>query len=329
MHARKSDFFNAMLSRRHIRVKVMQLLFAQRYDPREVMAEPVAEKRIAQSMNEVYSAYLYMLDYARQLMQFARQLDQDQAQRYLKDETLLRANAKLYENPLFERLEDNSALEKALEQYQARFRGDRDLLRKIFQELRNNDEYAAYLRLDDDTRLLHMDMIYYLINHFGRDYALFAQHLEEEFPNWQDDRRLVMKMVRKTLRTLVYEKEKTRNILEPIAAEPQAIREFGTRLYIKNIAHQPDFASMLRSKMTHTDADAVPIVDHILMEMGVSEFLHFPTIPVSATINEYVDIAKVYSLPSSKKMVNAVLQSAYDELNQSGRIYKTERPKPS
>lgn len=315
-----------MLSRRHIRVKVMQLLFAHHDDPlRAVPGTQEAEHRVDRTMDAVYSLYLYLLDYARQLIQFARQFDEEQAGRYIQDQDRMRAHAKLYENPLFGRLEESQQLERALERYQARFRGDRDLLRKIFQDLRQDEEYLAYHRLEDDTRLLHMDMIYYLINHYSRDYELLTQHLEEVFPNWWDDYRLVMKMIRKTLRGLVYEEAPRAHILEPMASEPEAIREFGARLLRKTIQHQQELDQLVRSKLTHTDADAIPRVDHILMRMGVCEFLHFPTIPTTATINEYVDIAKLYSIPSSKKMINAVLQSVLNALQQQDRVHKSDR----
>jgi N utilization substance protein B len=305
----------------------MQALFSAQYDPAQSKTD--ARGRIQRGMDEVYGVYLYLLDYSRHLVRFAHQFDESQSGRYLPREDLKGAHAKLYTNPLFRQLNESRELEQALEKYRARFQGDQDLLRKIFQELRNDDEYNSYLRLADDTRLLHMDMLYYIINHFGRDYALFHQHLEELFPNWPDDRRLVMKMIRKTLRKMVFPEEGANGLLEPIAAAPDELRGFGVRLFEHTLKHHQGLDERVRYHLQRTDAESVPRVDFLLMMMGVCEFLYFPTVPASATINEYLDISKTYSTPNSKRLVNGVLQAAWDRIRSEGGVQKIDYQKSS
>ncbi|HET8964493.1 MAG TPA: transcription antitermination factor NusB, partial [Chitinophagales bacterium] len=102
-------------------------------------------------------------------------------------------------------------------------------------------------------------------------------------------------------------------------------KNFSNQLLIKTMLEDERFDKMVEAKLENWELDRISMIDRILMKMAITEFIHLSTIPVKVTINEYLDISKIYSTPKSKEFINGVLDKIMTELRSSGEIIKTGR----
>jgi N utilization substance protein B len=149
----------------------------------------------------------------------------------------------------------------------------------------------------------------------------FEHHLEELFPNFDDDNSLLQHVISKFIEGFSEDKNQFLSTLDVWAEE----KKFALELLTKSIAYNDELNTAIEPNLKNWDMDRVAILDLILMKQAVCELLYFPTVPIKVTINEYIDISKMYSTPKSKDFVNGVLDKVKNQLLASGAIKKTGR----
>jgi N utilization substance protein B len=142
----------------------------------------------------------------------------------------------------------------------------------------------------------------------------FINHIEEQFTNWDDD----VDMVNQLLLGYIH-KPQSFNFQEIISKDKW---EFARSLLETVMDKKEILMEMIRPKLNNWDPDRIATLDMILMQMGVSEFLFFETIPPKVTINEYIDLAKDYSTPQSGQFVNGILDSIHKDLVRDEKMHK-------
>jgi len=264
----------------------MQLLYTKSRDitlkPKDLL------KSYETAIHQSYELYLFNL---LQLVKVAQHAVKDATRRTAKllptDADKL-FTAKLYENEVTQILVENEALNSAIKKYKLDGRVDVDNYRIFYSEFAKTDEYKAYL---DKSNLSAQDNIKILLSLYKSciNNELFVELMEDNYPNWVDDKSLVVGLLNKVL----HENEELLSIIEPT---------------LKN-----------------WDADRVAIIDMILLKMAISELMIFPTIPTKVTLNEFVEIAKQYSTEKSKDFINGVLDRLMKKLQKQGKIKKEGR----
>jgi N utilization substance protein B len=112
------------------------------------------------------------------------------------------------------------------------------------------------------------------------------------------------------------------NFLSLISGEK---REYAQEL-LRTVLEKDDYCmELIRPKLVNWEAERVAQIDMLLLRMGVCEILYFPTIPTKVTINEYIEVAKLYSTPQSGQFVNGVLDNILKDLEKEGKVRKQER----
>ena len=101
--------------------------------------------------------------------------------------------------------------------------------------------------------------------------------------------------------------------------------QFVSDLFYKTLEFEDELLQLISSKTQNWDADRIATVDMILMKMAMCEILHFSQIPVKVSINEYLEIAKLYSSPNSHTFMNGVLDKIQLDLRKDSKINKTGR----
>jgi N utilization substance protein B len=144
----------------------------------------------------------------------------------------------------------------------------------------------------------------------------FISHIEENFTNWDDDAEML-----NMLMTNFLQKPSTLNLQQMPDAEKAA---FAKEL-LQTVINKKDYVTeLIKVRLKNWDAERIAVLDMILMQMGVCEFLYFSTIPPKVTINEYIDLAKDYSTAQSGHFVNGILDSIHKDLVEQKKIYKTD-----
>ena len=147
----------------------------------------------------------------------------------------------------------------------------------------------------------------------------FVSFVEEHFTNWDDDAEMMNQLM------LNYLQKPASYDLEQMVGDEKW--QFARNLLKTVIEKKEHLTEIIKPKLKNWDAERIAILDMILMEMGVCEFLYFETIPTKVTINEYIDLAKEYSTPQSGHFVNGILDSIHKDLLTQDKLHKVSHKK--
>jgi len=294
-----------MLTRRQIRVKVMQCLYALLHT-RDSSLE-AQEKFLKQSIAQTYTLYLLLLGLLRELHEMALSQLEKGERKYLKSEQEDRPDPRrLSENAMLAWLSANAPLTEALESRKLRqWYLHEEYVKNIYRQVLESPEYRAYCAAEasweadrEFVMTVYRDMI--------APNEKIYDFLEDEGITWVDDIPLVNTFIAKRLSKLG-EKAAENYLLPPL---------------LKN---KEDLDREIEGKTPNWDKDRIAEIDGILLKMAIAELLYFPSIPERVTINEYLEIAKEYSTPKSSVFINGILDKLIREYRESGKLKKTGR----
>jgi N utilization substance protein B len=302
-----------MISRRNIRVKVMQTLYT--LEAQEQVVKPGEPVRILQKhFDQSRQLLLYLLFFITEVARYAETDSRVRASKHLPSEQDRNVNIKLAGNEYLWKILEDPSYQKALTTDKPQLEDFKELAKKIYQELVGTDEYKSYITLDGREKKSERDILQYIFTDLMLPNELFEAHIEELFTNWDDD----VEMISQLLMGYIH-KPQSVNFQEIISKEKW---EFGRGLLQTVIDKKDGVMDLIKPKLKNWDAERIATLDMILMQMGVCEFLYFETIPPKVTINEYIDLAKEYSTPQSGQFVNGILDSIHKELVKDEKMHK-------
>ena len=307
-----------MVSRRSIRVKIMQLLYSLDRDP-GVKAEEIL-KRYDQSVDLAYESLLFNLFL---LIEIFHESVADRDTRHTKfrpgeDDPLW--NAKLYENPLVRSLVDNQSLQSYFNKRFGARKPDQDLMRKIYKTFAKSPEYRTYV-LEEMDEAAHRAFILGLYRDLRKN-EIFEEIIDEHYSFWLEDKSLVIGAIKKIIKQLPVSNDK---FFEQYLPDHETVTEYGRRLIEITIEQADELEHLIQPTLKNWEMERLAILDVILIKMALVEFIYFPTIPTKVTLDEYVDISKEYSTPKSKDFVNGILDTLMKTLQEEGKIIKEGR----
>lgn len=307
-----------MLSRRNVRIKVMQVLYTASRD--SDLSYPHIERAYRSRVQNSYKTYLFNVHYLYKIAAYAKRDEDHRHNKMLPSADDLKFQAIIARNELTHSIAENAQFFEAIKDYNLAHTIDIDTVRDIYHAFADNEAYLAYSLADVHTDHDHLTMLLDLYK-FMVKHELFIDKVEDHFPTWTDDESLVVGAVKKTLKALPAHA----NFFRDFEPDAETVEDYGTELLYK-VWHRDDaLMEMIKPKLQNWEADRVAILDMILLKMAIIEFLHFPTIPTKVTINEYIDISKKYSTPKSKDFINGLLDKLQRELQAEGRIQKEAR----
>ena len=307
-----------MLSRRNIRIKVMQMLYSMNRDQK--LKYEGALKQYRQSINRSFELYLYSLYLFSYITKYAEKDAERKSAKLLPSEEDKLFTAKLYLNELIQSLFTNDELNRLFNAYKMNNKLDQDTVRLVYTSFAKGEEYGKYIHQQNsspkDHCLILLDLFKHCINDEG-----FTETLEDKYPNWIDDKSLVIGAMKKTIKGLPGDLF----FFDDHRPTRETAVEFGEVLLERVIKQNDELLSMIEPVLKNWDADRVAIIDMILLKMALIEFIYFPTIPTKVTLNEFVEISKLYSTDKSKDFINGILDRLLKKLNSEGKIKKEGR----
>jgi N utilization substance protein B len=311
-----------MLNRRHLRVRVLQSLYA--YETSEIKEVQKYEKSLLNSVEQVYIMYLWTLNLLEEVADYALIDADERANKYIPDEEDLKVNTKLATNTFIESLRHNEEYLQGVDKFKISWSFDPEIARGIFIQLRGSNEYVAYLASDDRSIAAEKDIIKFIFKKIILSLPIVDQAFEEKFLNWAIDKEVLKALIAKTLKNFSSEVP-SMNQLASISPNWNEDREFALELLGSSIRYKTDYQALIGDKTKNWEAERIALIDTLLMRMAICELLHFPSIPVKVTMNEYIDIAKEFSTPKSNTFINGILDKILADLKNDGRIRKNER----
>ena len=309
-----------MINRRHIRVKVMQSVYAmiKSYDD-DVLKE---EKFIKYSIKRMFDLYVLLLDLLVEVQKLAEEKQEISKKKYLATEEDLSPNRKFVENKLIKKIAESSSLTLYKEaQNLDNWSKDDEYIKIIWDLLQNSDIFSEYLNSSDDSFNSDKDFVVTFFREIVAPNSKLAEYFEGENITWVDDIPFVNTWVVRSLT-----KQKSANAFKLGSLyKNQDDQDFATDLFKKVILNHHSFENDIKIHTPNWETDRIADMDMILIKMGVCEFLNFPFIPTKVSINEYIEIAKDYSSEKSGYFVNGVLDKLSREFLKDKKIVKVGR----
>lgn len=311
-----------MLNRRHLRVKVLQTLYAYHLSVNKDVKD--FEKKLLKSVDSVNEMYIWTLALLDEVSDYVLVDADERKNKYLPTEQDLEADTKLSTNTFIESLRANADYLDAIKRYRVSWSFDPEIVRSIFAQLRSTDEYASYVASTDRSIASEKDIIKFVFKRLILKIPAIEQAFEEKFLNWPVDKEVLQALVAKTFKNFSSENP-AQNKLADLTPDWPEDRIFILDLFAHTVRHREAHQKLIADKTKNWDAERIALLDTILMQMALTELMHFPSIPVKVTINEYIDISKVYSTAKSSTFINGVLDKILGELQAAGRIFKQGR----
>ena len=307
-----------MLSRRSVRIKVMQLLYMLNRDEQIAFTDLV--KDYNDGIWKTYELYIFQLHLLLKVAQYAEKDAANRSAKLLPGDDDRSFTPRLYTNECTQSLANHVAFLNIAAKYKVNEGLDEDHIRTLYQAFADTDEYRNYLHLAepglDDHKKILVELYRFLVNH-----DLFVEMSEDRYNNWQDDESLVTGAMKKTLKVMPVQGE----FYKEHEPADETVREFGEQLLRKTCQEDLALFNEIEPTLKNWDADRVAILDMIMLKMALCELLHFPTIPTKVTLNEYVEISKSYSTDKSKDFINGILDRLMKKLIKEERIVKEGR----
>lgn len=310
-----------MLTRRHIRVKVMQALYTLKNNPDT--DKTVVEKFLARSMDDMYDLFLLNLSFLVQLKAHADEIIEISKKKYLATERDIDPNLKFVRNQVLNRLENHELLNEQLEKRALNdWSVESGYVQLVWEELKDSDLYKNYMSFTELSFREDKDFVIALFKEFVAPNQKIHDYLEDKKITWMDDLAIVNTAVVKMLSKI---KEQDNPVKLPRLYKNKEDRDFGLELFTKTLNYSYDFEEEISEKTPNWDKDRLAEIDAILIKMALCEFTRFPSIPVKVSINEYIEIAKEYSTGMSSVFINGVLDRISKVYEKEGKLNKSGR----
>lgn len=207
--------------------------------------------------------------------------------------------------------------------HKADWKGEDDLAKQFFKELTKEVDYQNYaskrnLSFEDDKEFL-----LWLYKSFVFKNPIVNASLEEDDMSWGENKTTVKSMVLKTIKGIQEGNEHFE--LVTLSSNWEDDKEFFIDIYNQTIENDRKYEELIAGKTKNWDIERIAALDKIILKMALNEMIHFPSIPVKVTINEYIEISKQYSTPKSRQFVNGILDVLAEELQKEGIIKKSGR----
>ena len=307
-----------MLNRRHLRIRVLQALYAWHQSPERDLVK--AERAFLKSLQEVKELYIFLLLFLVEIRDYAANFIEESKIKKLPTKEDLNPNTKFIENLFLNELKDDTNLLSLAAEFKLSYVSDFEMVKKIFFNLKKTQDYQEYMAVKDQDFCSDKNFVSKIFGKFLIEENHFQHLLEDKNIHWDDDLPFIASMVVKTIK----HSEKGKIDLMALFKDKED-EQFCLDLFRKTIIHSDIFTELISSKTSNWEIERVAQLDLLLMQMALTEILEMPTVPVKVAMNEYIDMAKYYSTPKSKNFVNGILDSLLIEFKKEGTIKKTGR----
>ena len=310
-----------MLNRRHIRIKVLQVLFAY-YNDEEPNAATY-EKMLFESVNRFRDLYVGFIQLMVEMHSLSIEKIESGMNKKLPSHEDLHPNTKFAANAVLRILSHSKSLEKATKENHLKWTENRDLLKQMFKDIQDCHDYQEYLTSDLRSFEHDKEIVVKLFKRHLVNFELMHDYLEEQGIFWNDDIDLTASMV---LRSLKASKESDTDIeFLPLWKEGDEEEEFCRQLFRKTLSTGADTKERVALVTPNWETDRIAIMDLVLLKMAIAEAIYFESIPTKVTMNEYIELAKFYSTPKSATFINGVLDTLMPKMVEEGKIKKVGR----
>lgn len=307
-----------MINREIIRIKIVQLTYAYYQNGSKNIDS--AEKELFFSLSKAYDLYNYLLALMVAITKEARK-HLEVAQSKARREHTAEPSGKFAFNRFALQLEENQMLNDFLEVQKKNWNDDVEFVHNLYNRITESTIYQEYMESSEDSYAADRELWRKLYRTFIQDNDDLDSLLEEQSLYWNDDKEIVDTFVLKTIKRFEENNKSTQELLPEYDSEED--KEFARKLFRATILNADEYQGFMSEASRNWDFSRLAYMDVVIMQIALAEMMTFPSIPISVTINEYVDIAKLYSTSRSGGYINGMLDAIARHLIATNRLLKS------
>lgn len=311
-----------MTSRRLIRIKVLQILYA--YYKKEGVFLPEAERDLLKSIEKSTDLYYQILSLLTEIRQKAFLRIDAAKNKYVTTEADLHPNTRFIDNPIFAILGNNKKFKSYLRDHIISWNENPEIIAFFYNAILEFPPYQEYMAKENVKFEDHKQIILKIFTDVIVSNDLFYQTLEDKNIFWNDDFEVVLSTVYRTLKNLRAKATEDTHIFYPIY-NTEEDTDFAKTLLRKTINEGEEHLKIVDKFIHNWELERISEMDKLIMSAAISELKYFPSIPIKVTLDEYIEIAKSYSSPKSSSFINGILDKAVHLLKENGQIQKIGR----
>ena len=306
-----------MLTRRHIRLKVMQSLYSYFSNPNEINDISKFEKKMIDHFKDVRRLYVLLFSLLIEIINYTDKFLDDSKNKFFPKESDLNPNKRFVINKFSKEILKNKLLLKETNKLSYILKSnDHDLINKLFKELFTSNIYKSYIENENNDIAVDKDFIVKVFNNHILNNELLHHIFEEESIYWQDDLPFVVTIFNSQIK-------KNNKISIPLVFKDASDKSYAINLFRNSIKFNQKFEEIIKKFAKNWDLDRIAFIDKILLKMAFSEIFEMNDLPIKVSINEYIEISKYYSTKKSKMFVNGILDNVVKYYIDQGFLKKT------
>ena len=310
--------FVIMINRVLIRLKVIQIIYAYYQNGSKNL--DTAEKELFFSLSKAYDLYNFLLLLMVEVTKYANKRLEAAKNKLAPSKEDLTPNTKFVDNQFIAQLEVNKQLLDFANNQKKTWENEPEFIKSLFEQIANSDIYKEYMAAETSSYDEDREFWRKIYKNIIFNNAALDEVLEEQSLYWNDDKEIVDTFVLKTIKRFDPQNGAKQELLPEFKDEED--RDFARRLFRRAILNADYYRHLISSNIRNWDLDRVAFMDVIIMQLALAEILSFPNIPVSVSLNEYVDIAKLYSTPKSGGFINGTLDGIVNQLKKENKLIK-------
>ena len=307
-----------MINRVLIRLKIVQIIYA--YYKNSGKTIKATEDEMFFSLSKAYDLYNYMLLLMVGITHYAADRISFLSMKIRPTENDRNPNLKFVNNRFIAQLEKNEQLVKFAEKSKLNWVDNSDLLRRLLDSIEESDIYKEYMAAETSSYEEDKEVWRKLYKAFIFDNEELDALLEEQSLYWNDDKSIVDSFVLKTIKRFEEGKASAQQLLPEY--KDVADMDFARKLFRNAIANAEQYRELMSSNSKNWDMSRLAFMDVVIMQVALAEIMTFDDVPLSVSLNEYVEIAKHYSTVKSGSFVNGMLDTITKKLRQENKINK-------
>ena len=315
-----------MLSRRYLRIKVLQSIYAFIQSNNDRI--DVGERQLLTNLNKIFELYIHQISLLLAIVNFAKQRLEESKKKYFPTENDINPNRKFVDNRFITQIGENREFQKKEDSLKISWKSEEELIRRIYSNIRQSNDFIEYMNSPDESYKADKEIIVKIFMNCIAESESLQYYFEEKNINWVVDYPTSIMMLIKTINSFKESDDEFKALPKLFKSEESKDNEdvdFIVRLFRKSILNREAFSKLISEKVKNWEIERLAIMDIIILVMAMTEMIEFPSIPIKVTFNEYIDISKNYSTPKSKVFINGMLDKLFVDLKENKRIKKTGR----
>lgn len=307
-----------MINRALLRIKIIQIIYS--YYKSEGNSIPAAVRELFKSIEKTYQLYYHLMGLSIDITRYAALKIDGKKHKMRPTEEDLHPNTRFVDNAFIKQLSENEQLQKLLQENKLSWNDRQDIVKKLYETIIEANFYKEYMEAPTADYNADKDIWRKIYKKIILEDEELYDSIEEQSIYWTDDLEIIISFIIKTIKRFD-EKKGARQELLPMFKDEED-EEFTEKLLTAALANGKMYREMIDGHTKNWELDRIAFMDIVIMEAALAEIMSFPTIPVSVTLNEYIEISKSYSTDRSAVFINGVLDNIVKDLKAQNKLIK-------